>query len=151
VAENAEPGWLICTAVDTEVDSDRAIEIPPVEKSTTNVTDAVCVAEEVADTLPASEDAATLIAAASLSEKVMYSLLPRWYSCAAVPGPRLLKPENSPLVPKMVDFLYGRLQRRGYLRRDVERMINQVRSGAPIQVQATGKPANRNWELGIRN
>jgi len=35
---------------------------------------------------------------------------------------------NSPLVPKMVDFLYGRLQRRGYLRRDVERMINQDRN-----------------------
>jgi malate dehydrogenase (oxaloacetate-decarboxylating)(NADP+) len=35
---------------------------------------------------------------------------------------------NSPLVPKMVDFLYARLQRRGYLRRDVERMINQDRN-----------------------
>jgi malate dehydrogenase (oxaloacetate-decarboxylating)(NADP+) len=34
----------------------------------------------------------------------------------------------SPLVPKMVDFLYLRLQRRGYLRRDVERMINQDRN-----------------------
>src|SRR5690349_483078 len=60
VAENAEPGWLIWTAVDTEVDSDRSIEMPPVEKSTTNVTCAVCVAEEAADTLPASEDAVTL-------------------------------------------------------------------------------------------
>jgi malate dehydrogenase (oxaloacetate-decarboxylating)(NADP+) len=35
---------------------------------------------------------------------------------------------NSPLVPEMVDFLYGRLQRRGYLRRDCERMINQDRN-----------------------
>jgi malate dehydrogenase (oxaloacetate-decarboxylating)(NADP+) len=35
---------------------------------------------------------------------------------------------NSPLVPKMVEFLYKRLQRRGYLRRDVERMINQDRN-----------------------
>ena len=35
---------------------------------------------------------------------------------------------NSPLVPRMVDFLYERLQRRGYLRRDVERMINQDRN-----------------------
>ncbi|MFM9829627.1 MAG: NADP-dependent malic enzyme [Sphingomonas sp.] len=35
---------------------------------------------------------------------------------------------NSPLVPKMVDFLYNRLQRRGYLRRDCERMINQDRN-----------------------
>jgi len=34
----------------------------------------------------------------------------------------------SPLVPKMVDFLYKRLQRRGYLHRDVERMINQDRN-----------------------
>lgn len=35
---------------------------------------------------------------------------------------------NSPLVPAMVDFLYGRLQRRGYLRRDAERMVNQDRN-----------------------
>jgi malate dehydrogenase (oxaloacetate-decarboxylating)(NADP+) len=35
---------------------------------------------------------------------------------------------NSPLVPQMVDFLYARLQRRGYLRRDCQRMINQDRN-----------------------
>jgi len=35
---------------------------------------------------------------------------------------------TSTLVPKMVDFLYERLQRRGYLRRDCERMINQDRN-----------------------
>jgi len=35
---------------------------------------------------------------------------------------------TSTLVPRMVDFLYERLQRRGYLRRDVERMINQERN-----------------------
>jgi malate dehydrogenase (oxaloacetate-decarboxylating)(NADP+) len=35
---------------------------------------------------------------------------------------------NSPLVPAMVDFLYARLQRRGYLRRDCERMVNQDRN-----------------------
>ena len=35
---------------------------------------------------------------------------------------------NSPLVPRMVDFLYSRLQRRGFLRRDCERMINQDRN-----------------------
>jgi len=35
---------------------------------------------------------------------------------------------HSPLVPAMVDFLYKRLQRRGYLRRDCERMINQDRN-----------------------
>src|SRR3569623_3362362 len=41
---------------------------------------------------------------------------------------------TSTLVPKMGDFLYQRLQRRGYLRRDVERMINQDRNtfGAPM-------------------
>jgi malate dehydrogenase (oxaloacetate-decarboxylating)(NADP+) len=35
---------------------------------------------------------------------------------------------HSPLVPDMVEYLYGRLQRRGYLRRDIERMINQDRN-----------------------
>ncbi|NJR79581.1 NADP-dependent malic enzyme [Sphingomonas corticis] len=34
----------------------------------------------------------------------------------------------SPLVPRMADFLYQRLQRRGFLRRDCERMINQDRN-----------------------
>lgn len=35
---------------------------------------------------------------------------------------------NSPLVPDMVDRLYARLQRRGYLRRDCERMVNRDRN-----------------------
>jgi malate dehydrogenase (oxaloacetate-decarboxylating)(NADP+) len=35
---------------------------------------------------------------------------------------------NSPLVPDMVDMLYARLQRRGYLRRDCERMVNRDRN-----------------------
>jgi malate dehydrogenase (oxaloacetate-decarboxylating)(NADP+) len=35
---------------------------------------------------------------------------------------------HSPLVPEMVDFLYTRLQRRGYLRREVEAMVNQDRN-----------------------
>ncbi len=35
---------------------------------------------------------------------------------------------RSPLVPRMVDLLYARLQRRGYLRRDCERMVNQDRN-----------------------
>ncbi|MET0309805.1 MAG: NADP-dependent malic enzyme [Sphingomonas sp.] len=35
---------------------------------------------------------------------------------------------NSPLVPKMVEFLYQRLQRRGYLRREAERMVNRDRN-----------------------
>jgi len=34
----------------------------------------------------------------------------------------------SPLVPQMVEFLYKRLQRRGYLRREIERMVNQERN-----------------------
>src|SRR3546814_20783554 len=35
---------------------------------------------------------------------------------------------NSPLVPKMVEFLYQRLQRRGYLRRDCERIVHRDRN-----------------------
>jgi malate dehydrogenase (oxaloacetate-decarboxylating)(NADP+) len=34
----------------------------------------------------------------------------------------------STLVPRMVDYLYERLQRRGYLRREVEVMVNQDRN-----------------------
>ncbi len=35
---------------------------------------------------------------------------------------------NSPLVDRMIDFLYQRLQRRGYLRREVARMVNRDRN-----------------------
>ncbi len=35
---------------------------------------------------------------------------------------------SSPLVPAMVERLYARLQRRGYLRRDVQRMVNRDRN-----------------------
>jgi len=35
---------------------------------------------------------------------------------------------NSPHVPEMVEMLYERLQRRGYLRRDIERMVNRDRN-----------------------
>ncbi len=35
---------------------------------------------------------------------------------------------QSPLVEKMVDRLYTRLQRRGYLRRDIHRMVNRDRN-----------------------
>jgi len=35
---------------------------------------------------------------------------------------------NSPLVPKMAEILYERLQRRGYLKRDCERMVNRERN-----------------------
>lgn len=34
----------------------------------------------------------------------------------------------SPLVPEMVEYLYERLKRRGYLERDVRRMVNQDRN-----------------------
>ncbi len=34
----------------------------------------------------------------------------------------------SPYVPAMVDYLYARLQRRGFLERDVRRMVNQDRN-----------------------
>jgi malate dehydrogenase (oxaloacetate-decarboxylating)(NADP+) len=35
---------------------------------------------------------------------------------------------NSPLVPKMIELLYERMQRRGHLRRDCERLVNQDRN-----------------------
>ncbi|MCS6987230.1 MAG: NADP-dependent malic enzyme [Sphingomonadaceae bacterium] len=35
---------------------------------------------------------------------------------------------NSPLVPRMVEHLYARLQRQGYLRRDCQRMVNHERN-----------------------
>jgi malate dehydrogenase (oxaloacetate-decarboxylating)(NADP+) len=43
-------------------------------------------------------------------------------------GFELQSSRNSPLIPKMVDYLYARLQRRGYLRREVEAMVNQDRN-----------------------
>ncbi|MEZ0496580.1 NADP-dependent malic enzyme [Sphingomonas sp. IW22] len=48
-----------------------------------------------------------------------------------VPDPESFEVHNSrvsPLVPAMVDFLYARLQRRGFLRRECERMVNQDRN-----------------------
>ena len=35
---------------------------------------------------------------------------------------------NSPLVPDMVNLLYERLHRRGYMKRDIQRMVNQDRN-----------------------
>src|SRR5215469_13647112 len=76
--EKVDPGWLICTAVDTDRLSACVIETAPVEKSTTKVTESVRVPEDVADTVPAAEEALTLVAAAVSWENVMYSLLPCW-------------------------------------------------------------------------
>lgn len=75
--EKPDPGWMICAVVDTERLSASAIEIAPVLKSTTKVTDDVRVPEDVADTVPASDEAVSLVSAEALWEKVMYSLLPR--------------------------------------------------------------------------
>jgi len=63
---------------------------------------------------------------------------------------------TSPLVPQMADFLYGRLQRRGYLRRDAERMINQDRNtfGAVLlqlgQADAMITGITRTWAQTMR-
>ncbi len=46
---------------------------------------------------------------------------------------------NSSLVPKMVDYLYERLHRRGYLKRDVQRMVNQDRNIFSAALLALGE------------
>ncbi|HEV2078276.1 MAG TPA: NADP-dependent malic enzyme [Allosphingosinicella sp.] len=46
---------------------------------------------------------------------------------------------NSALVGEMVDYLYPRLQRRGYLHRAVERMVNQDRNIFAALLLALGK------------
>ncbi|URD60068.1 NADP-dependent malic enzyme [Sphingomonas sp. KRR8] len=43
-------------------------------------------------------------------------------------GYEVLNSRNSPLVGRAVDHLYQRLQRKGYLRREIERMVNQDRN-----------------------
>ncbi|MGJ8535749.1 MAG: NADP-dependent malic enzyme [Parasphingopyxis sp.] len=63
---------------------------------------------------------------------------------------------KSPLVSEMVEFLYERLQRRGYLRRDCERLVNQDRHifGALLvalgeaDVMITGVTRQYNQSLG---
>ena len=45
----------------------------------------------------------------------------------------------SDLVPEMVDYLYKRLQRRGHLSRQVERMVNQDRNIFAASLLALGK------------
>jgi len=43
-------------------------------------------------------------------------------------GFEVLNSRNSPLVGRAVDHLYQRLKRKGYLRREIERMVNQDRN-----------------------
>ena len=40
----------------------------------------------------------------------------------------VLNSRTAPRVPEMVDYLYQRMQRRGYLQRDIERLVNQDRN-----------------------
>ncbi len=42
-------------------------------------------------------------------------------------------------VPEMVEYLYGRLQRRGYLHREIERMVNQDRNTFSALLMALGE------------
>ena len=44
-----------------------------------------------------------------------------------------------PKVPELVDFLYQRLERRGYLRREIERMVNQDRNMFAALLLAAGE------------
>jgi malate dehydrogenase (oxaloacetate-decarboxylating)(NADP+) len=46
---------------------------------------------------------------------------------------------TSPLVPQMADYLYKRLQRRGYLAREAERMVNQDRNTFAALMLALGE------------
>ncbi|HEX8554766.1 MAG TPA: phosphate acyltransferase, partial [Sphingomonas sp.] len=63
---------------------------------------------------------------------------------------------TSDMVPRMVDFLYDRLKRRGFLRRDAERMINQDRNifGAVMlqlgQADAMITGITRTWAHSMR-
>jgi malate dehydrogenase (oxaloacetate-decarboxylating)(NADP+) len=54
-------------------------------------------------------------------------------------GFELHNSRNSDLIAEMVDYLYRRLQRRGYLRREVERMVNQDRNIFGALLLALGK------------
>ena len=56
----------------------------------------------------------------------------------AVANLEVLNARLSPHVPELVDYLYGRLQRHGYLRRDVLRLINQDRNSFSSSLVALG-------------
>jgi len=63
---------------------------------------------------------------------------------------QVLNSRTAPRVPEMVDFLYQRMQRRGYLQRDIERLVNQDRNifaslllamgGADVMITGVTRP-----------
>ena len=54
-------------------------------------------------------------------------------------GYQVLNSRNSPLVGRAVDHLYARLQRKGLLRREIERMVNQDRNYFAAAMLALGE------------
>jgi malate dehydrogenase (oxaloacetate-decarboxylating)(NADP+) len=54
-------------------------------------------------------------------------------------GYEVLNSRNSPLVGRAVDHLYARMQRKGYLRREIERMVNQDRNYFAAAMLALGE------------
>ncbi len=54
-------------------------------------------------------------------------------------GYEVLNSRNSPLVGRAVDYLYARLQRKGMLRREIERMVNQDRNFFASAMLALGE------------
>jgi malate dehydrogenase (oxaloacetate-decarboxylating)(NADP+) len=51
----------------------------------------------------------------------------------------VLNSRNSPLVGRAVDYIYGKHQRHGYLRREVERLVNQDRNYFAAAMLALGE------------
>jgi len=54
-------------------------------------------------------------------------------------GYEVLNSRNSPLIGRAVDYLYARLQRKGMLRREIERMVNQDRNFFAAAMLALGE------------
>ena len=54
-------------------------------------------------------------------------------------GYEVLNSRNSPLVGRAVDYLYARLQRKGMLRREIERLVNQDRNFFAAAMLALGE------------
>ena len=54
-------------------------------------------------------------------------------------GFEVLNSRNSPLVGRAVDHLYAKLQRRGFLRREIERLVNQDRNYFAAAMLALGE------------